>query len=129
MWFRIESQSKSCACGGVAAWNLSPEDALLRQEALTVLREAVDRLPEPYRAVVALADIEGPPHQEIATLLDLTVPTVKTRLHRARLSLREALADYFGERRAEGQRTGREGGLAPRSREVEHFQRNGQKVA
>lgn len=88
----------------VAEWNLSPEDALLRQEARTVLQQAVDHLPEAYRAVYVLAEIEGLPHQEIATLLDLTIPTVKTRLHRARISLREVLADYFkagknGERR------------------------------
>lgn len=88
----------------VAEWNLSPEDALLRQEARTVLQRAVDHLPDVYRAVYVLAEIEGLPHQEIATLLDLTIPTVKTRLHRARISLREVLADYFkagknGERR------------------------------
>lgn len=88
----------------VAEWNLSPEDALLRQEARTVLQQAVDHLPDAYRAVYVLAEIEGLPHQEIATLLDLTIPTVKTRLHRARISLREVLADYFkagknGERR------------------------------
>lgn len=80
----------------VAEWNLSPEDALLRQEARRVMQQAVDHLSEAYRTVYVLAEIEGLPHQEIATLLDLNVPTVKTRLHRARLSLREALADYFG---------------------------------
>lgn len=80
----------------VADWDLSPEDNLLRQETLTVLRQAVDRLTEPYRAVYVLAEIEGLPHQEIATMLELTVPTVKVRLHRARLALREELADYFG---------------------------------
>jgi RNA polymerase sigma-70 factor, ECF subfamily len=80
----------------VTEWDLSPEDALLRQEGLTVLREEVDRLPEAYRTVYVLAEIEGLPHQEIATMLDLTVGAVKVRLHRARLALREALADYFG---------------------------------
>ncbi|MFQ5932045.1 MAG: sigma factor-like helix-turn-helix DNA-binding protein [Nitrospiraceae bacterium] len=49
-----------------------------------------------------LAEIEGLPHQEVATLLGLTVATVKTRLHRARLFLREALSDYFGEFRHHG---------------------------
>jgi RNA polymerase sigma-70 factor, ECF subfamily len=72
---------------------------LLRQEALTVLRQGIERLPELYRAVYVLAEVEGLPYQETATILDLTVGTVKTRLHRARLFLRELLADYFAERK------------------------------
>ncbi len=86
----------------VSDWRLSPEDALLRAETLTVLRREIDRLPEPHRAVYALAEIEGLSHQEVATILQLSVANVKTRLHRARLFLREALADYFGERRHQG---------------------------
>jgi len=83
----------------VAEWALPPEAALLRQETLTVLQQEIARLPEGYRAVYVLAEIEGLPHQEIATILDLTVGAVKTRLHRARLFLREGLAGYFEERR------------------------------
>lgn len=83
----------------VAEWALSPEETLLRQEALRVLQQGIERLPELYRAVYVLAEIEGLPHQEIAAILDVTVGTVKTRLHRARLFLRERLADYFGERK------------------------------
>jgi RNA polymerase sigma-70 factor (ECF subfamily) len=79
----------------VAEWDLSPEDALLRHEALTVLRQGVDRLPEAYRTVYVLAEIEGLPHQEIATMLELSPGAVKVRLHRARIALREALAGYF----------------------------------
>jgi RNA polymerase sigma-70 factor (ECF subfamily) len=83
----------------VAEWAIPPEESLLRQEATAVLHEGMARLPERYRAVYVLAEIEGLPHQEIATILDLAVGTVKIRLHRARLFLREALADYFAERR------------------------------
>jgi RNA polymerase sigma-70 factor, ECF subfamily len=82
-----------------AEWAIPPEESLLRQEATAVLHEGMARLPERYRAVYLLAEIEGLPHQEIATILDLAVGTVKIRLHRARLFLREALADYFAERR------------------------------
>jgi RNA polymerase sigma-70 factor (ECF subfamily) len=49
--------------------------------------------------VYVLAEIEGLPHQETTAILELTVATVKTRLHRAQLLLREALALYFAERR------------------------------
>jgi RNA polymerase sigma-70 factor (ECF subfamily) len=83
----------------VADWALQPEDALLRQEALTVLQQAIADLPELYRAVYVLAEIEGLPHQEIGTILEVSVGTVKIRLHRARLFLRQALANYFTERR------------------------------
>ncbi len=83
----------------VADWALDPEDALLRQEALTVLQQAIADLPELYRAVYVLAEIESLPYQEIGTILEVNVGTVKTRLHRARLFLRQALANYFAERR------------------------------
>jgi len=83
----------------IADWALPPEDALLRQEALTLLQQGIERLPETYRAAYVLAEIEGLPHQEIATILDLTVGTVKTRLHRARLFLRETLEAHFAEPR------------------------------
>jgi RNA polymerase sigma-70 factor (ECF subfamily) len=72
---------------------------LLRREALAALQHAIARLPALYRTAYILAEIEGLPHQEIASLLEVTVAAVKTRLHRARLVLREALADYFVERR------------------------------
>lgn len=83
----------------VAEWALQPEDVLLRQEALTVLQQGIAGLPELYRTVYVLAEVEGLPHHEIATILEVSVDTVKTRLHRARLMLRQALADYFVERR------------------------------
>ena len=76
----------------VGAWALPPEESLLRQEALAHLQQAIARLPAWYRAVYVLAEVEALPHQEIATILGLTVSTAKTRLHRARLLLREALA-------------------------------------
>jgi DNA-directed RNA polymerase specialized sigma24 family protein len=47
----------------------------------------------------SIAELEGLPHQETAVVLELTVATVETRLHRARLFLRGDLADYFAKRR------------------------------
>jgi RNA polymerase sigma-70 factor, ECF subfamily len=79
----------------VAEWALSPEQVLLHQEALGMLQQGIERLPDLYRAVYVLAEIESVPYREIATILDLSVGTVKTRLHRARLFLRAVLADYF----------------------------------
>lgn len=85
--------------GEVTDWDLSPEDTLLRQEALAVLQQGIEGLPHTYRAVYVLTEVEGLSQQEIANILDLTVSTVKVRLHRARLFLREALENYFVERR------------------------------
>ncbi|NIO06985.1 MAG: sigma-70 family RNA polymerase sigma factor [Deltaproteobacteria bacterium] len=80
-------------------WELSPENTVLRHEALTLLSNTIKDLPETYQEVYVLAEIEGLPHQQIATTLDVSVGVVKTRLHRARLFLRKVLDDYFTERR------------------------------
>jgi RNA polymerase sigma-70 factor (ECF subfamily) len=81
----------------VADWALPPKDTPLRQEVLALLQQAIARLPALYRAAYVLAVVEGLRHEEIATILGLIVSTDKTRLHRARLCLREALANYFEE--------------------------------
>jgi RNA polymerase sigma-70 factor (ECF subfamily) len=59
------------------------------------VREAIDRLPETYRNVLVLRDIEGLDTEETARLLDVKVDTVKVRLHRARQALRALLAPQF----------------------------------
>jgi len=56
-----------------------------------VLSTAIDELPADYRAVVLLRDVEGLSQQETAEALGLTVVSVKSRLHRARLFLRKRL--------------------------------------
>jgi RNA polymerase sigma-70 factor (ECF subfamily) len=63
----------------------------------TRLRDAIDALPEKYRFVVVMHDVEGYTHEEIATALDVEVGTSKAQLSRARAKLRAALADFAGE--------------------------------
>ncbi|MBW1881272.1 MAG: sigma-70 family RNA polymerase sigma factor [Deltaproteobacteria bacterium] len=77
--------------------DLAPRvDELFEQKELgRVIQAGMDNLPESYQAVFVLADIEFRSMKEIAEILDLTIPNVKTRLHRARLKLREYLADYL----------------------------------
>lgn len=79
-------------------WSDRPEKALLSKEAMEIIEKAVDELPEPYRVVVHLRDIEGLSNEEVSVLLGLSVPALKSRLHRARLFLRDKLSDYFYER-------------------------------
>jgi RNA polymerase sigma-70 factor, ECF subfamily len=82
----------------VVDWSPLAEKALEDHELGERLRAAVEELPEKYRVVLMLADYEHLSMQEIAELLHLTVPAVKTRLHRARLGVREAVTDYLGGR-------------------------------
>ena len=71
------------------------DDPVLQEEARSVIRAAITRLDRKYRTVLILRDVEGLSTEGTARIMDLGVPAVKTRLHRARLSLREALAGYF----------------------------------
>ena len=74
----------------------TPDQALLSEEAQRLISEAIDKLPDDFRVVVLLRDVEGLSNEEVARILGLTVPAVKSRLHRARLTLRKKLAGYFG---------------------------------
>jgi RNA polymerase sigma-70 factor (ECF subfamily) len=83
--------------GPVRRWSVTPEQQALDRETQQLIERALARLPEIYRDVYVLADVEGLPNQEIADLLGLSVPAVKSRLHRARLLMRDALAPHFEE--------------------------------
>jgi RNA polymerase sigma-70 factor (ECF subfamily) len=61
------------------------------------LRNAIAALPEHYRSVFVMYDMEGYTHEEIGTVLGVPVGTSKARLSRAREKLREKLADFAGE--------------------------------
>ncbi len=78
-------------------WTVGPAKAALDHETRELIEKAITRLPEIYRDVYVLADVEGLPNQEIADMLGLSIPAVKSRLHRGRLLMREALAPYFEE--------------------------------
>ncbi len=75
-------------------WSERADDAVLRKEMATVIREAVEAMPEEYRAIFTLRDVEDLSNQQVAEILGLTVAATKTRLHRARLFLRERLSRY-----------------------------------
>lgn len=76
-------------------WSSLPEDILLSDESKQILKDAIDSLPEPMRIVVVMKDVEGLKNEEIAKTLGLSLPAVKSRLHRGRLLLRERLSNYF----------------------------------
>lgn len=61
------------------------------------LQRAIDGLPDGYRTVFVMHDVEGYTHEEIATSLGIQPGTSKAQLHRARARLRDELADFAGE--------------------------------
>ncbi|MFO0809385.1 MAG: sigma-70 family RNA polymerase sigma factor [Gemmataceae bacterium] len=81
----------------IKPWSVSPDRAVLDAETQAQIEAAIAQLPEAYRDVYVLADVESMPNADIADILKLTVPAVKSRLHRARLMMRDALAPHFEE--------------------------------
>jgi RNA polymerase sigma-70 factor (ECF subfamily) len=75
----------------LADWSATPERELLSGEAREILEEGLAMLPEHYRAVLALRDVEELSNEEVAEVLVKSVASVKSRLHRARMVLREVL--------------------------------------
>jgi len=73
-----------------------PDVALAREQMRRLLEQAVAMLPETFRTVFVLREVEGLSGEETAEALDLPVATVKTRLHRARRKLQQILAPQIG---------------------------------
>ncbi len=84
----------------IADWSALPEDLALDAELRRRLDRAVRELPDVYKTVFLLRDIEDMTTAEAAEILGVTTDVVKTRLHRARLALRKHLDDYLRESRA-----------------------------
>jgi RNA polymerase sigma-70 factor (ECF subfamily) len=78
------------------AWKITHDTAVADAETRELVRASIDQLPDPYRAILILRDIEERTTEETAQLLDLSLANVKTRLHRARQALRELLDGHFG---------------------------------
>jgi RNA polymerase sigma-70 factor (ECF subfamily) len=91
----LERREENQAAGQVPEWARMPLDQLLNEELLGALNQAIWSLPEKYRVILILRDIEEFSTEETAQILNLTVANVKVRLHRARLYLRDRLKGYF----------------------------------
>ncbi|HUJ72888.1 MAG TPA: sigma-70 family RNA polymerase sigma factor [Verrucomicrobiae bacterium] len=96
----LDTTSSEDDDGPVPALRLSDQGPLPDRVAMTgelgeQVRAAIDRLPEPYRMVVLLRDVEELPMNEVMDATGLSEPALKSRLHRARLALREALLPYL----------------------------------
>lgn len=77
----------------VVDWSILPREELDRKELAARIEDAVGELPPEYRTVFVLRDVEGLRLKEACEILNLSLPALKSRLHRARLFLRKKLAD------------------------------------
>ena len=84
---------RGCHAGPMADWSARVDDPSIQTELRLALTSAIEELPAAYRSVLVMRDVRGLSNPEIAELLGLSVPVVKTRVHRARLFLRKQLDD------------------------------------
>lgn len=82
----------------VADWSRDAEGQTLDAELRKAIDDASSRLPEEYRQVFLLRDVEGLSYEEIAQATGASVPAIKSRLHRARLALRAAIDRFYADR-------------------------------
>jgi RNA polymerase sigma-70 factor (ECF subfamily) len=71
------------------------QNVAVSHEMQAVIQNAVNRLPDQYRAVFVLRDVDGLSNQETGEILNLSIPAVKSRLHRSRIMLRKKLQRYY----------------------------------
>ncbi len=81
----------------IATWNDNPEKIFEQKELAGILDAAINSLPEKYRLVFVLRDLEEMSIEETANILQLSTANIKVRLLRARLALREELTRVFGD--------------------------------
>jgi RNA polymerase sigma-70 factor (ECF subfamily) len=81
----------------ITAWDATPAELLEDKELREKMDTAILMLPTDYRVVFVLRDIEGRSSEEVAKILKLSVPAVKSRLRRARIFLRDQLNEYFSQ--------------------------------
>ena len=75
----------------------APGDRLEQHESAEQVQAALERVSDEHRAILVLREIEGFCYEKIAEVLDLPVGTVRSRLHRARMALREELKEVWQE--------------------------------
>jgi RNA polymerase sigma-70 factor, ECF subfamily len=98
-FYRLREREAALAEDGVPDWDVpmfhdAPDDDSRTMESHTDLERAMRRLPEDFRTVLLLAEVEGMPLEEVARIMACPVGTVKSRIFRAKERLRGLLRDY-----------------------------------
>ncbi len=76
-------------------WSPRVDEQALQHELRDVLQQAIDDLPPDYRTALVMHDIEGMSNPDIAETLGISLPAVKSRVHRSRLFVRQKLSEYL----------------------------------
>ena len=76
-------------------WSNRVDQKALQGELRGILEEAIDALPPDYRTALVLHDVEGLSNPDIAEALGISLPAVKSRVHRSRLFVRKRLSEYL----------------------------------
>jgi len=87
-------EASGAGAESIAEWRQEPDALVERAETRAFVRQCIERLPESYRTVLLLRDIEGLETQSVARRLGVTSNAVKIRVHRARRALRTLLDPY-----------------------------------
>ncbi|OGL02136.1 MAG: hypothetical protein A3I14_18025 [Candidatus Rokubacteria bacterium RIFCSPLOWO2_02_FULL_73_56] len=100
-FYRLREREAPLAEDGVPDWDVpmfhdAPEESSGAVDAHTDLERALRRLPEEFRTVLLLAEVEGMPLEDVARVMACPVGTVKSRIFRAKERLRALLRDYEG---------------------------------
>jgi RNA polymerase sigma-70 factor (ECF subfamily) len=95
---------ETTAAEQVADPSPNPEQTSTNRELATALTRAIDALDPSQREVLVLRDVEGLSASEVAKVLDISIDAVKSRLHRARVAVRQELAPVFGRPAIESRR-------------------------
>ena len=100
-FYRLRERESALAEDGVPDWDVpmfhdAPDESSSAVDAHTDLERAMFRLPEEFRTVLLLAEVEGMPLEEISRVMACPVGTVKSRIFRAKERLRTLLRDYEG---------------------------------
>jgi len=89
---QLPDQDKSVSPALLRDWREIPSEAVERQEVRNLIQRVVEQLPNIYRQVFLLRDVEELTTSETAETLNISIPSVKVRLHRARMMLQKQLA-------------------------------------
>ncbi len=79
----------------IVDWSENPHISLENKETRDILAKTLDKLPDKYKTVFILKELEGRSIEEVSKILGLSVAAIKTRLHRSRMYLREMLDRYI----------------------------------
>jgi RNA polymerase sigma-70 factor (ECF subfamily) len=89
---QLPNEDKSISPALLRDWREIPSQAVEREEVRNLIQRTVEQLPDIYQQVFFLRDIEELTINETAEALNITIPSVKVRLHRARVMLQKQLA-------------------------------------